>query len=111
MSTHVRSQAIQLRRAVWAALAGMAGGPSCAPARAAFGILPITALGLLSVATLQPAMAADSDDDLEEVMVLGSRRTTTVTDTVAPVDIISGEDFKRLGTPEMDNMLRSLVPS
>ena len=33
------------------------------------------------------------------------------TETVAPVDIIAGDDFKRLGTPEMDNMLRSLVPS
>ena len=85
MSTYVRSQTIQLRRAVWAALAGAS-----------------------AAATLQPAMAAE---DLEEVMVLGSRRTTTVTDTVAPVDIISGEDFKRLGSPEMDNMLRSLVPS
>ena len=85
MNTHVRSQAIQLRHAVWAALAG--------------------------VTALQPALAAESGDNLDEVVVLGSRRTTAVTDTVAPVDIISGEDFKRLGSPEMDNMLRSLVPS
>ena len=63
-------------------------------------------------AALAPAAAlAASDGKLEEVTVLGSRRTTTATETVAPVDIISGEDFTRLGSPEMDNVLRSLVPS
>jgi len=76
----------ELRLAVLAVLAASAGAP------------------------LMTAMAADNDQ-LEEVTVLGSRRTTSATDTVAPVDIISGEDFKRLGSPEMDNMLRSLVPS
>ena len=63
-------------------------------------------------AALAPAAAlAASDSKLEEVVVLGTRRTTAVTETVAPVDIISGADFERLGNPEMDNALRSLVPS
>jgi iron complex outermembrane recepter protein len=73
-------------------------------------IAVLAALGATVAPAWQSASAAD-DEKLDEVVVLGSRRTTTVTDTVAPVDIIAGDDFKRLGTPEMDNMLRSLVPS
>ncbi len=68
-------------------------------------------VGGASVALTDVALAADASEKLEEIMVIGSRRTTSATETVAPVDLITGEDFKRLGTPEMDNMLRSLVPS
>lgn len=68
-------------------------------------------VGGASVALTDVALAADGGEKLEEIMVIGSRRTTSATQTVAPVDLITGEDFKRLGTPEMDNMLRSLVPS
>lgn len=71
-------------------------------------------LAILAVAAgtaAQPSGQAVAAESLEEITVLGSRRVTVATDTVAPVDRISGEDFKRLGTPEMDNMLRSLVPS
>jgi iron complex outermembrane receptor protein len=68
-------------------------------------------IGGTSVVLTDVALAADSGEKLEEIMVIGSRRTTSATETVAPVDLITGEDFKRLGTPEMDNMLRSLVPS
>jgi iron complex outermembrane receptor protein len=68
--------------------------------------LRIAILALVTGST--GALAADVQ--LEEITVLGSRRAVT-TETVAPVDVITNEDFKRLGTPEMDNMLRSLVPS
>jgi iron complex outermembrane recepter protein len=65
--------------------------------------------GAVSASLAPPVFAAE--ENLEEVMVLGSRRVTAATDTVAPVDIISGDDFTRLGSPEMDNVLRTLVPS
>jgi iron complex outermembrane receptor protein len=65
--------------------------------------------GAVSASLAPPVFAAE--ENLEEVMVLGSRRTTAVTDSVAPVDVISGDDFTRLGSPEMDNVLRTLVPS
>lgn len=75
----------------------------------------IAVLAVLTAAangsSAQEAPSGDSATKLEEITVLGSRRMSVATDTVAPVDIISGEDFERLGTPEMDNMLRSLVPS
>jgi iron complex outermembrane receptor protein len=67
--------------------------------------------GATSTSFAQETPAASSDPKLDEITVLGSRRTSSATDTVAPVDIITGEDFERLGTPDMDNMLRSLVPS
>lgn len=70
-----------------------------------------TLAGASGASFAQEAPGASSDDTLAEITVLGSRRVQSATDTVAPVDIITGEDFERLGTPEMDNMLRSLVPS
>ncbi len=84
----MKTQALSIRIAVMSALAGAS-----------------------SVSLAQEAPGASSDDTLAEITVLGSRRMQSATDTVAPVDIITGEDFERLGTPEMDNMLRSLVPS
>ena len=44
-----------------------------------------------------PVIAAESDaDELEEVMVIGTRRAAgSASDTPAPVDIITGADFTR----------------
>lgn len=50
---------------------------------------------------------------LEEVTVLGSRRTAdrSATSTSAPVDFISADDLSRTGATDISNILRSSVPS
>lgn len=68
------------------------------------------ALGAAGASISQPAMADPASESVEEVTVLGSRRANAV-DTVAPVDVISAAQFQSVGAPDMDNMLRSLVPS
>ncbi|HEY5760963.1 MAG TPA: TonB-dependent receptor [Steroidobacter sp.] len=68
------------------------------------------ALGTAGVSTFQQAAAEPAHDSVEEVTVVGSRRANAV-DTVAPVDVISAAQFESVGAPDMDNMLRSLVPS
>ncbi len=50
--------------------------------------------------------------EIEEVVVLGTRRQErSVTDSPVPVDVVSGEDFENMGTTDMDDMLRNLLPS
>jgi iron complex outermembrane receptor protein len=68
------------------------------------------ALGTAGVSTFQQAAAEPAHDSVEEVTVVGSRRANA-SETVAPVDVISATQFQSVGAPDIDNMLRSLVPS
>jgi iron complex outermembrane recepter protein len=61
-------------------------------------------------ALTQPAGAGE-EEELDEVTVLGSRRAIDPTETLAPVDLIGPEAFESVGAPDMDNIMRSLVPS
>lgn len=82
------------------------------PASRAVRIAVATAMMTGASAHSSSAVAAEArDQELEEVQVLGTRRAIDPTDTVAPVDIIGGAAFESLGAQDMDNMLRSLVPS
>ena len=60
-----------------------------------------------------PVIAAESDaDELEEVMVIGTRRAAgSASDTPAPVDIITGADFTRAAGSDVQDLLRTAVPS
>lgn len=69
------------------------------------------AASLLPVGFAVPSFAAE-DEAIEEVVVIGSRRQPrSVTDSAVPIDVISGEDFISQGNTDMDNLLRSLIPS
>ncbi|MCB1645736.1 MAG: TonB-dependent receptor, partial [Pseudomonadales bacterium] len=49
---------------------------------------------------------------MEEVVVTGSRVPgRTATDSAVPVDVVGGEEFENMGTSDMDDMLRNLLPS
>ncbi len=51
-------------------------------------------------------------DEIEEVVVTGSRRAPrSVGDSAAPIDVIGGDDFENQGSMDMGDMLRTLVPS
>ena len=60
-----------------------------------------------------PAIAAESSaSEIEEVVVIGSRRAgRSSTDTPAPVDIISGAEFTRNAASDVQDLLRTAVPS
>ncbi|PIP79396.1 MAG: TonB-dependent receptor [Gammaproteobacteria bacterium CG22_combo_CG10-13_8_21_14_all_40_8] len=54
--------------------------------------------------------AKDKDDN--KVVIIGSRAAPrSVTDSAVPVDVISADDFKRNGSPDMPTMIQNLVPS
>ena len=50
--------------------------------------------------------------EIEEIVVVGSRRQTrSTTDTLAPVDILTSEILATRGGIDMDEMLRTFIPA
>ncbi len=72
-----------------------------------------TALATLALSPTA-AFAADGADEnsIEEVVVIGSRRAErSASDSPAPVDVISGDDFTRAAATDVQDLLRTAVPS
>ena len=63
----------------------------------------------LSVVLAQQPMVMET----EEVVVLGTRRQDgrSQTDSLVPVDVITGDDFVRQGSSQLDSQLANLIPS
>jgi len=61
----------------------------------------------------QPAMAqADEDEAIEEIITTGTRRAArSAADSPVPVDVISGADIARTPSNDVQDMLRTAVPS
>ena len=77
-------------------------------------ILPTAiALGLLAPAGFAPlALAQQADEMVEEIVTIGSRRPQrSNTDSSVPVDVISGDEFVNMGFADMDDMLKTAIPS
>lgn len=72
---------------------------------------------LVLVPTLLPDHAAQAQPDeegsvIEEVIVVGTRREgRTLVNTPVPVDVLQGSEFRNLGSSDMNDMLRTLLPS
>ncbi len=67
---------------------------------------------VLSPVAVPAALAQEGAAAIEEVVVVGSRRAgRSATDSPVPVDVVSGDDFQNMGTSDMDDMLRNLLPS
>ena len=74
---------------------------------ALFGVFSFSPLLLLPA----PAIAEEAES-IEEVVVVGSRRPGRVaTDSPVPVDVLRGEEFENIGSSDMDDILRNLLPS
>ena len=68
------------------------------------------AVSLLILPTVPSFVSAA--DEIEEVVAVGTRReASSVGDSPAPVDIISGSDFTNQGAADLPDMIRTLVPS
>lgn len=77
-------------------------------------VLPTAiALALLAPAAYTPMVfAQQANDDVEEIITIGSRRPQrSASDSSVPVDVISGEEFVNMGFADLDEMLRTSVPS
>ena len=83
---------------------GLAGGVAMAMAlwTAGMAIMPVAA----------SAGERATNEVIEEVVVTGTRRPDrTVTESLSPIDVVSGEQIERQGYAEMDDLLRTNVPS
>lgn len=76
-------------------------------------ILPTAiALGLLAPAGYAPMVFAQQANDVEEIVTIGSRRPQrSASDSSVPVDVISGEEFANMGFADLNEMLKTSVPS
>ncbi|NKB33683.1 MAG: TonB-dependent receptor plug domain-containing protein [Pseudomonadales bacterium] len=77
-------------------------------------VLPTAiALGLLAPAGFAPvAFGQQADELVEEIVTIGSRRAQrSASDSSVPVDVISGEEFQNMGFADLDEMLKTAVPS
>ncbi len=58
------------------------------------------------------AQVAQATGEIEEVVVVGSRRRDrSAADSPVPVDVIGGDEFSAQGDSNMDSLIASLVPS
>ena len=78
----------------------------------------LTALALIAsfFVTSTQVIAADmvqaDPEVMEEVITIGTRgKPRSTTDSTAPVDVVTGDDFLQQGGMDTSNLLRNLVPS
>jgi iron complex outermembrane receptor protein len=67
---------------------------------------------VVSPVAVPAALAVEGARSIEEVVVTGSRRPgRTATESTVPVDVFDASDFAAQGTTDMNDLLRTLVPS
>jgi iron complex outermembrane receptor protein len=60
----------------------------------------------------QPAAAAAEDKEDATIVVTGTRRTDrTVAESPVPIDVFTADDFKAQPSPQLQNIIKTLVPS
>ncbi len=74
--------------------------------------LAIAVAVALGSITSYAADEKEEDEEENKVVIVGSRAAPrSVTDSAVPVDIITADEFKRSGSPDMPSMIQNLVPS
>ena len=74
---------------------------------------PAIALALMAPAAYAPlAFGQEEEGVVEEIITIGSRRPArSASDSSVPVDVISGDEFQNMGFADLDDMLKTTVPS
>ena len=71
-----------------------------------------TLLGAQAAEAAEAEVAQAAVGEIEEVVVVGSRRRDrSAADSPVPVDVIGGDEFEAQGGSNMDDLIASLVPS
>jgi iron complex outermembrane receptor protein len=75
-------------------------------------VLASMAAPALAAADDQEAAAAEGSKEDTTIIVTGTRRTDrTVAESAVPIDVFSADDFKAQPSPQLQNILKTLVPS
>ena len=75
-------------------------------------ILPISAVALALPGLSSVASAQEGADEIEEIITTGTRRAQrSASDSSVPIDVISGQEFENMGTADLDDMLKTAIPS
>ena len=78
---------------------------------ATFGVL-LACIGAFTAESAAAQAAQGAAGEIEEVVVVGSRRRDrSASDSPVPVDVIGGDQFAAQGGSNMDDLIASLVPS
>lgn len=71
--------------------------------------VPFALPGFVSVAQAQEEGA---DELIEEIITTGTRRAArTAADSPVAIDVIGGQEFENMGSPDLGDMLRTVLPS
>ena len=75
-------------------------------------LLAFTTAGPVASAQEEAAPVEQASGQIEEVVVVGSRRRDrSAADSPVPVDVIGGDEFRAHGDSDMDSLLAATVPS
>ena len=75
-------------------------------------LLPLSAVVLAATGFAPVAQAQGSDEAIEEIITTGTRRAQrSASDSSVPVDVISGSEFENMGTADLNDMLKTAIPS
>ena len=79
-------------------------------------LLPLSAVVLAAPGLTPVAQAQGADEQaneaIEEIITTGTRRSQrSASDSSVPVDVISGEEFENMGTADLNDMLKTAIPS
>jgi iron complex outermembrane receptor protein len=76
-------------------------------------LLPISAVVLVAPGLTSVAQAQEGADEvIEEIITTGTRRAQrSAADSSIPIDVISGGELENVGTADLDDMLKTVVPS
>jgi len=76
-------------------------------------LLPISAVVLVAPGLTSVAQAQQGAEEvIEEIITTGTRRAQrSAADSSIPIDVISGEEFENVGTADLDDMLKTVIPS
>lgn len=75
-------------------------------------VLASMAAPALAAADDQEAAAAEGSKEDTTIIVTGTRRTDrTVAESAVPIDVFSADDFKAQPSPQLQSILKTLVPS
>ena len=77
-------------------------------------LLPVSALALVApgLTSVAQAQQQGSQEQIEEIITTGTRRAErSASDSSVPVDVISGQEFENMGTADLNDMLKTAIPS
>jgi len=76
-------------------------------------ILSISAVALVTPVLSSTAVAQEgADDTIEEIITTGTRRSErSASESSIPIDVISGEEFESVGSADLNDMLKTVIPS